>query len=70
MATQNNVIIQEGNNVIELSDAESQAFLEQSAIDVAFVVNQDLAAKAAKESAMEKLSALGLTVDEINALKA
>jgi hypothetical protein len=71
MDTMNKITIGDGNQVIELEGEALDAFLEQRAIDQAEFdarqAEQDAKA-AAKESALTKLQALGLTEEEIKAL--
>jgi hypothetical protein len=71
MDTMNKITIGDGNQVIELEGEALDAFLEQRAQDqaesAARQAEQDAKA-AAKESALTKLQALGLTEEEIKAL--
>jgi hypothetical protein len=71
MDTMNKITIGDGNQVIELEGEALDAFLEQRAQDqaesTARQAEQDAKA-AAKESALTKLQALGLTEEEIKAL--
>jgi len=70
MATET-VKIQDGEQVIELSGTDAQDFLQmQSEIKAeSDALQAEAQAKAdARESALAKLAALGLTQDEINAL--
>jgi ABC-type transporter Mla maintaining outer membrane lipid asymmetry ATPase subunit MlaF len=63
--------IQNGNTVIELTGADKEAFIAQREADnVQFqlVEAEQLAKRNARESALVKLAALGLTEEELAAL--
>jgi hypothetical protein len=71
MDTMNKITIGDGNQVIELEGEALDAFLEQRAQDQAESAERQAeqdAKAAAKESALTKLQALGLTEEEIKAL--
>jgi len=59
------------NEKVELTGAEKEAFLAQRAIDLADAAAKQAEAEAkatAKASAQAKLAALGLTVEDLQAL--
>jgi len=67
----NKITIGDGNQVIELEGEALDAFLEQRTKDqaeAALLQAEQDAKAAAKESALTKLQALGLTEEEIKAL--
>lgn len=72
MVTTNKIIIQDGENVIELSGKEKEIFLEQRAKDQAqreLLEAEYKAKQEARESAIKKLAEIaGLTKDEIQAI--
>jgi hypothetical protein len=71
MDTMNKITIGDGNQVIELEGEALDAFLEQRTKDqaeAALLQAEQDAKAAAKESALTKLQALGLTEEEIKAL--
>jgi hypothetical protein len=60
--------IQDGENVIELTGADKEAFLEQRAKDQAETDAIKAETEARKEAKLSALQKLGLTEEEINAI--
>ena len=71
MATTEKIIVFVGDEKIELSGSDKSDFIAQKELFLSdeALLQADKAAKvAAKQSAMDKLTALGLTADEVAAL--
>jgi hypothetical protein len=69
--TTEQIFIGIGNERIELTGAEKEAFLaerKKRQDEEALIKNEQIARMAARQSALAKLAALGLTEDEIAAL--
>jgi len=69
--TTEQIFIGIGNERVELTGAEKEAFLterKKRQDEDAVAKNQQIARMAARQSALAKLAALGLTEDEIAAL--
>lgn len=69
--TNEKVIIQNGNDIVELTGKEKESFLADRKIQhdaLLAILESDESKKAARESALAKLAALGLTEEEIAAL--
>jgi hypothetical protein len=67
----NKIIIQNGENMVELIGKAKEQFLAERESIQAHIETQEAeqaAKKAARESALQKLAALGLTEEEIGAL--
>jgi len=66
------IIIQEGENIIELKGAELEAFLEDRKIQSeqnSLIEAEQTAKREARESAIKKLAEVaGLSKDELNAI--
>jgi Holliday junction resolvasome RuvABC DNA-binding subunit len=68
MTKSETIKIQDGENVIELTGADKEAFLEQRAKDQAETDAIKAETEARKEAKLSALQKLGLTEEEINAI--
>ena len=62
------ILIQDGDQVIELTGADKEAFIAQRALDNAEAEAREAEAKAQKELKKSAYTKLGLTEEEINAI--
>jgi hypothetical protein len=71
MANSEKILIQDGDTVIELTgEAKAKFIVEQEKLNKEYLIFKEhqLAKESARESAITKLKALGLTKEEIEAI--
>jgi uncharacterized protein (AIM24 family) len=68
MATQNKILIQDGDQVVELTGADKETFLADRKATIAWQANLDLEQQTKKDLQKSAYAKLGLTEEEINAI--